>query len=145
MTAGGSPTASAVRWEFPGAYWQQVSITSAGLVFFHLPTQPNTLTNVILHLEGSVGHGDLPAGKPSLSVVNLPIATGTEAVTVAAVQDTSGNTTSYETPHTIDIGTISVDLSNAANMYYIKVIGESGVNSQINLRLYAIQCTFEPN
>jgi hypothetical protein len=124
-----------------GHHWLQNS-TTASLLLAPLPhLRSGTITAITLYLEGSVGHGGLPATMPEFYLISAPLTDGSAPVTeVTAQVDASGSVGAYEVPHTIDATGLSVTI-DPLNSYWVSMLGEASTNSQTGLAFYNLRLT----
>lgn len=91
-------------------------------------------------IRGAAGHAALPAAMPTMALtrVDLTAAVGGAAdptnATVTGTGDASANTAAYQVNHLITTGGGGhVVLAN--NLYFLRVLGESGANSLLGLKI----------
>lgn len=101
-----------------------------------------TVTSAKLYLQGSPGHGALPAMMPAMSIVRVkpPANTQVSMRSTGMTDDASGSVAAYEAIHTIEVvpdQNATIDLADGAQ-YYAVACNEGHTNALQELRFYGI-------
>ncbi len=96
---------------------------------------PGTLNAVTVTIEGDPFYSAIPSGVPILTVYKQNLLTG--AITVLDTEaDSSPNYTAYQAPHQITVSGLGAVIDPQVETVWVKIAGESGLNSQEGMRLY---------
>jgi hypothetical protein len=103
-------------------------------LIWQIPYLPpaGTITEFGCLLEASA-HGSLPAGMPQLGLFKQHIETA-NVVSVGSITD-SASISVYSDPHIVS--TAASETIDPAYIYYLRLYGEIGTNSQTGLSIYS--------
>lgn len=130
------------NWSYQAAEnaWNEDAVTT-DTIYMHLTRLLNggSIQSVTARFDGAGHGGSLPAVMPSIALIEID-EDGTRASKGSQV-DTTGTAAAFDTPHDVvlTLTPFTIDLVN--NIYVVDVVGESGANSQINLRLLSLKVT----
>jgi len=137
-------------WGWEGA-WIQTNVGAADYldVPLLLP-HGSVLTLLQIYLKGSNlpgVHAAMPATKPQVRAFRIDETLGIASVTPITSLTTDPETVvaNYEAAHVITISGLSVSIDNTIYRYSVRVIGETGANSQTGLELCGILATCTVN
>lgn len=113
---------------------QQSAVDVAGALLIPLPRPPSgKIVEIQAFVQGSSGHGALPATMPDLALYRQDILLAGSGTLVASAADLSANAAAYETGHQIFFTPNHTLVGQ--EFYWLSFRGETGANSQVGLLL----------
>lgn len=121
-------------WNNTAALWYTTAAGTSSMWFGAKLPNPCTLTDAVAWVKGS-GHGALPAVMPRLEVWVRALNTDSSSASFSA-DDSSATFGAFDTIHFIQAtGSVAITTQNV----FVRVINESGANSQNTFKLLGVQ------